>query len=223
VKKKNLFYLFVPVLLITAAHFAVSQSLPTGKESLPDIEFDSENYRYFMTYQKIEDSIDRIKGVFLNPDGTDVGSEIDIESGTSSAYNPNAAYDPVTQRFLVVWHTFVSSEDADRVLGQIIDADGNKVGGQIDIGDLTNGNESNADVAYDSINERFLVVWESSPEVPEIKCQFINPDGTKEGSNFGVGAGSDQQEFPAVQFNASAGDFLVVWGVHISALRQITA
>ncbi len=183
---------------------------PDGSRYNPELVFDNVNLNYLLAYESYQSARYRIKALRLRPDGSVLGTEIDVENGSEySAYVPAAAFDPVTERYLIVWQDFEG--DYDVVKGQLVNSDGSLFGSQIDIGDAESANERNPDVAYDSENNRFLVVWESNPEVSEIQCQLINPDGTKTGSNFGVGAASDEQLYPAVAFNSFSGNFLVVW------------
>ncbi len=70
-------------------------------------------------------------------------------------------------------------------------------------------------VAYDNINHKYLVIWECSlSDYVEAKLvgQFINPDGSADGSTFVVSEINRYAESPpAIAYNDINGEFLVVW------------
>lgn len=76
--------------------------------------------------------------------------------------------------------------------------------------------DSQPDVAYDSVNNRYLVVWEYNRDVNvrDIKGVLINPDGTHYGNEFIISSvGNADQSQPKVAFDglSTTKRFLVVW------------
>jgi hypothetical protein len=70
------------------------------------------------------------------------------------------------------------------------------------------------DSAYDSQNRRFLVVWHQtyqSGHDREVYGQLVNRDGSKYGSPIIISSGTNDRTLPAVAYNATDHEFLVVY------------
>ncbi|MGB9005563.1 MAG: hypothetical protein WCB96_07560, partial [Candidatus Aminicenantales bacterium] len=70
------------------------------------------------------------------------------------------------------------------------------------------------DVAYDTLHQCFLVVWEdarSGGTAPDIYGQLVRPDGELIGDNFPIKADSPYEQRPAVANDSLNHQFLVVW------------
>ena len=94
--------------------------------------------------------------------GAYYGSEILIYAPASNNYaeSPSVAYDSANQRFLVAWNDRRNSSTTGAdIYGQLITAGGALYGGNIAICTAAD-NQSAPSVAYDSVNQRFLVAWE---------------------------------------------------------------
>ena len=173
----------------------------------PSISHDVLNNKYLAVYNEQDGYDFYVSGQILNADGTPLGGELTVSgcnwlnSGPSVA---GAVYGGESS-YLVTW------EDNSIIYGQLIDADsGATAGGKITISDLDANAYGTQSLAYDQVNNRFLVVWDDYRDASkDIYGQLVNSDGTLAGGNFVIcGNGSDQYE-PAVSYGG--GKYLVVW------------
>ncbi len=141
-------------------------------------------------------------------------------------YSPTSAYDPVRQRHFVVFREYQSGTQKD-VVGRFYDNVGQQVGPDI----LISNNAFEIDaipahVAYDSNNNRFLVVWKDEPSA-DINGQFVNAvDGSllfnTVGENFTItNAPTSWPSEPDVSFDSAGDRFLVAWGDDRNATNDI--
>lgn len=139
-----------------------------------DLAYDHHNNRYLVVYSPgvgvvANGIIDtKIYGQFVDPAGKPIGKAFTISGGGalagSTRISPKVAYDPASHHFMVVWmdnRNFATSEWD--IYGQIVNGDGTLF--QTDA--LTNFPVCTSDfyqynphVACDTVNHRFLVVWQ---------------------------------------------------------------
>ncbi len=161
------------------------------------------------------------------PDG-----DIDYWAGESAI-----AYNGMMNEFLVIWsgcddlnHCFQYSGDAD-IYGQRIDGQTGQEVGENDFQISSMGNDADSihfpdfpDIAYNSINNEYLVVWQSTdysidPYEYEIYGQRLDANGSQMGVNdfriseMGLDGDSllHNAEEPALVYNPAQNEYLVVW------------
>ena len=177
----------------------------------------------------------------------------DIDDDDQQWY-PRAAYSPEGDnggRYMVVWHDgrtrqvfddlyFKSANDKTTfkdIYGQIVRGDGVLLGDNfpvtIDSANVENqyfGNakriQQYADIAYDSSQKRFLVVWEDDrlgvgdPHPLDQHYDLLNMDifggffginGQPQGDNFLISKTTESERYPRVVFNPAHSEFMVVW------------
>ncbi|MBC7250776.1 MAG: PKD domain-containing protein, partial [Anaerolineae bacterium] len=68
-------------------------------------------------------------------------------------------------------------------------------------------------VAYNGDSDEFLVVWKDKRNdgYGDVYGQLIRPTGELIGTNFAIAGGTGIQSYPAVAYNAAAGEYLVAW------------
>jgi hypothetical protein len=183
----------------------------------PSIAYDSVNQRYMVVWNDIRSNYWDIWGHLLNPDGTLNGKEFFISINPSSQEGPSIAYDSATQRFLVAWADDRNSGRTDwDIYGQLVNSDGTLNGPDFFICNAPNG-QSHPVVSYDSVNKRFLVAWMDyrGGSSWDIYGQFVNPDGTRAGTNFVISDTPSQQyspgNIPSLAYDSINQKFLVVW------------
>ena len=94
-------------------------------------------------------------------------SDGNIQYGPESLYpsiynttHPVISFSPVKQQYLVVVNDrYIFSESSLDNIGYVLDKDGNVISGPLLIGS-TEGDQFNPQVAYNSVDDTFLVVWE---------------------------------------------------------------
>ncbi|GAA4238110.1 hypothetical protein GCM10022291_27310 [Postechiella marina] len=151
------------------------------------------------------------------------GSSLDNE-------DPDVAYDPTLNRFLLVYETEVANTE-EEIFGQFVNSDGSLDGSAFQIS-LTgpNGNDdidaSNPRVVFSTVSNQYFVVWEgdmdtSNTTEKEVFGQLIGSNGTLIGG-LGTGQirisqhGADGNEAysitnPSLTVNTSSGEYYVVW------------
>lgn len=143
-----------------------------------------------------------------------------LSSGKSQA-NPDVAYDPVNDRYLVVWAHDRHGNGADWDLhGRFIPWNGPDPGlPEFAICDW-NSNQGHPAVAYGRTQEEFLVVWKSdSPGVPGyISGRRVSATGGfPPGNGFTISSGAQIRDFPDVTYNLARNEWLVTWDLELSA------
>jgi hypothetical protein len=198
----------------------------------PAVAYDSVNNQFLVVWQgDFSDGEKEIYGQRINAETTafiggnfrisDVGADLD---DTTDANNPEVAYNPNSQQFLVVWSAD-ETNNQNEIYGQRIAADGTAKGtNDFRISNVTTVNASydavNPAVTYNSKDNEYLVVWRSDAGVvgeEEIYGQRISAAGAELGSDFRISnMGPDNNASygaadPDVAFNTTTNEYLVVW------------
>ena len=199
------------------------------EEQSPSVAYDSANRRFLVTWHDYRTDSRMVYGQLVNADGTphdqngdgivDTDDNILISDGPGTGMNSSVAYDSTNKRFLVVWK---DTSKAD-IYGRIVKADGSMYADGFRI---TNPADPFAwpntwwqeypSVAYDSANQRFLVVWQDNRDdtnFRDIYGQLVNADGSLRGVNFPISDDppGSSQTYPSVAFDSVNRRFLVVW------------
>lgn len=183
----------------------------------PDLAYDSSNNRFLAVWQDQRNGNADIYGRLINGNGTVYGDSDFLIHTTQSTNqtSPNVAYDSTNSRFLVVW-TDRRDGESD-VYGRLVNADGTLFGTEDILMHLDISTQSSPSVAFDSTNNRFLVVWGDTRDDPvgDVYGRLVNADGTLYGGNgteFKININNVQtQSSPAVAFNSNNNRFLVAW------------
>ncbi|MGH7362767.1 MAG: CFI-box-CTERM domain-containing protein [Candidatus Methylomirabilales bacterium] len=133
-------------------------------------------------------------------------------TASSPQEQPAIAALPNLNQFLVVWQDFQATTLFD-ISGQIVNGDGSLTGGKILISTAA-GNQTSTAVAYNSVTNQFLVVWKTeslTPTSQDISGQILNADGTLSGGTITISNADGDQKKPAVAYNSTDNQFLVVW------------
>jgi hypothetical protein len=162
-----------------------------GYRSKPSTGYDSVNNRYLTVWADGSPYL-YLFGQLLDANGNPYptpfpwGSESGflVSTAPGSQTNPIVTFDSVNGRFLVTW---IDDRNVDglSIYGQFISAEGELEGtefliqGELDIG----YGEIHYSVAYDHVNQKFLMVWGLELS---ISGQFINTDGIREGEVFTI-------------------------------------
>jgi hypothetical protein len=112
----------------------------------------------------------------------------------------------------VVWTDGRNNTGGD-VYGQLISSSGSLVGGSIAISTASNS-QARPGIAYNSINDQYLVVWEDSRNTSsesDIYGQIMSSSGVLVGWNFAISTAKNVQDMARVAFDPIKGQYLVVW------------
>jgi hypothetical protein len=141
-----------------------------------------------------------------------MGPEIPISQLDNEQYQPHVAYNSARDQFLVVWHNFWGG-DRD-IYGRRLDGDGNLLSWfSISVGSVDRAQPA---VAYDPINDRYLVVWANDfygdGSDWDLYGRLIPWNGPDAGlTEFPIESNSRTQSYPEVTFALAQQEFFVVW------------
>jgi hypothetical protein len=186
----------------------------------PYSAFDSVNSRFLVVWlDGPSDSNDyNIYGQFVNTNGSPYGSPVpistasDIQQYIERGCGNIIAFDPNSQRFLVTWMDYRNYQS--NIYGQLVNADGSLYGDNFPISAIDQYGAVPT-VSFDSINNRFLVVWQGTPGAPDnVYGRLVNPDGSIHNSVIQITNYSTNYyaAFPDIAFDQNNGRFLVTWG-----------
>ncbi len=126
--------------------------------------------------------------------------------------SPAVAYNDDQGEYLVVWADGRGNGAYWDIYGQFVTAGGLPKGDNFVIRDEATNILTYPDVAYDTTNQRYLVVWYDLSEV-DVEGQILNSDGSAFGSALNIAEGDpgDMRGYPAVAFHPQLGEYLVVY------------
>jgi hypothetical protein len=140
------------------------------------LAYDSVNSRFLMSWADTKKIA--VSAQLLNADGTRFGQTITVMNNLFLHWSDDgpvsAAYDPDTQRFLIV------TRDAQSLSRQALSADGTLFGQTVVLSNTVDEGDRSV-VLYDGANKRYLVSWS---DYSRLQGQFLNPDGTLQGASF---------------------------------------
>ena len=145
-----------------------------------------------------------------------------VRMGSSAGTGPDLA-ELTNGNIVVVWADTINSSDGNEdIRGQIISADGDKIGGEFSV---TNQSGSQWTPAVAALADgRFFVVWEDltgDGDGSAIKGQVFTASGIPSGEAFTINTSTaDDQTDPTVTALAN-GDALVTWTDHDGATSDI--
>lgn len=148
----------------------------------------------------------------VNGDSSMAGGNFSITVVNDWQRSPKPAYNPVTNRYLVVWQE-ESYDGKGDIYGRMVNANGTMSLSQFSIASAVEY-QWNPDLAYNSITNQFLVVWQDDRIVPgdnDIYAQLVNADRTLSGANFPISNPSTNQLLPVIAYNTTNNQYLVVW------------
>ena len=156
--------------------------------------------------------------------GQPLGELFDVsDTGGTHSY-PSVAYSLIGDRYLVVWEDNRNG-DYD-IYGQLVDAGGTLIGNNFYVY-AGNGNQQRPDV--DSDGENFLVVWHGQivDDSADVAGRTVSSGGSLGTVLYIAADGGTTRHYPAVAYNAWAGEYLVVfeYGTPSSAIhaRRVSA
>ena len=149
--------------------------------------------------------------------GSLLGSKITVSSGSVRVrkFHPSVAYNPDNKEYLVVWYGQNAEREPYRIYGQRLSSGGSLLGSNFAIGEYIGEDNFQyyPQVAYNSHNNEYLVVWEDMRNTvgADIYAQRVSHSGSLLGSNFYISTAANAQEAPSVAYNSGDDQYLVTW------------
>jgi len=144
-----------------------------------------------------------------------------VSVSSNSQMTPSVAYDPLNDRYLVVWVYDVLGNGANwDVYGRVIPWNGPDA----NLTDFMicnwNSNQAHPVVVYARAPEEFLVVWMNStsgvPTYLSGRRVFAATSGFPPGDGFTISSGPENRDFPDVAYNLARNEYLVTWDITMS-------
>lgn len=167
-----------------------------------------------------DDTIDGIRLNRYDATGALVDSEVQVETEISGAQSQAQVTDLSNGGYVVTWTSQNSGTAGDGnsngVFGQLFNAAGARVGGEIAINQQTIGAQDTASVSALG-DGRFVVVWEENDVAngdgssSAVFARIFNALGVAEGNEFQVNTFTNNSQSNPKAVTLADGDFVVVW------------
>ncbi len=199
---------------LSGSNFAISSA--NQGQYYPQVAYDAANQRFLVVWEDLRSADYDIYGQLVNTNGSLYNGNFIISDAANFQMIPTLAYDNSNQRFLVVWADTRGSSDYD-IYGQLVNTNGTLSGNNFVISD-EDFDQLRPSVAFDSVNQRFIAVWEDSrsDETYDIYGQYVNANGTLSGANLAISEASYDQLTPVVAYNFNYANFLVAYETRIT-------
>jgi len=206
--------------------------------SMPDLAYADDEYKYLLVFANSGYSQEQgIYGQFVNSDASIEGNSFKISEDVLNNYvgyaDVDVAYDSNNQQFLVTWRLRemayftvsgdeeynpdeVDEDSPERIVGQMIDLDGNPIGDNFTIASGYQL-EDYISLAYNNFNDNFLIVWaegRSDSLDIDIKGRTIGFDidgNLVDSPVIDICISSGEHDKPAIIYSAIENKYLVVW------------
>lgn len=155
---------------LAGSQFLVSSN--AGTSSAPSVAYDSGNQRFLSTWSSADYLA--VQGRIVYPDGSFLGPEFSLYSGTGKELLPTIVFDGVNSRYLAVWEH--SEGGAYSLVGQVLNADGTIYQPMFTIsvaGIDVNGHA----LSYDPAGQNFFAVF-ADDKSRKIYGQSVTVQGT---------------------------------------------
>ena len=229
-----------------SSFFRISQSsAPTAdrRASSAVVAYNPDDNEYLVVWES--DALTEVKGIsdiygqrINGATNERIGTNFRISNQSDgnknhSANDPKIVYNRTAREYLVVWHGLGLADAPDNffeVYGQRLSRTGTEIGKDFrisytaDLGKINNNlvrGSSQADVAWNSVNNEYLVIWKGMGEPEdvvkmEIYGQRLKANGELMGKHFRISHTTDQgnnfqANAPALAYNSRSNEYFVVW------------
>ncbi len=181
------------------------------------VAYGSVHGEYLVVWQEWLSGTWVIRGARIGADGSPVGSPFTISPDeTNNQQDPDVAYDPITDRFLVTWMFDYSGDETDTdARARIIPWDGpSDTFPAFDVYNPASSSQWYVSTTYNDTAGEFLVVWENTVEGQSSSAawgQRVSSAGTLAEGAFTIIAGNEFYSRPRASWNGDFGRYLVVF------------
>jgi hypothetical protein len=181
-----------------------------------DVVYNPENDEYLVLIENNWGGSDDIYAQRVDSDGTLLTWFSVITGAGESHVEPSAAYNPARDEYLVVWCRRGGTGTDDDILARTVAWNGSSMGSVINI-DVGAGYQQDPDVAYNSTDDEYLVVYDTywTPSgLEEVSAVRVRAsDGSIPGSATVASDLSDTRQYAHVAYNSADNTFLIAYTV----------
>ncbi len=196
--------------ILLKKNFVISKA--DDHQTYPAMAYGSGNYLFVWDDERFYQSLGYycVYGQLVNSQGGMVGEDFPISVALSwwGKGRPAVAYNSYNGDFLVVFQLF------NDIYGQLVSTTGSLIGTPFAISIAINDQTSPL-VAHNPADNNYLVVWEDRRDFAltdaDIYGQLVSSSGALVGSNFPICTADRNQYHPALAYNSTANNYLVVW------------
>jgi uncharacterized protein YlbG (UPF0298 family) len=201
---------------LVGSDIAISTAL--RPQLYPRVAYNPDADEYLVVWQDSRTSAatsSDILGQRVAGDGSLLGTNIVISDNSEAQNQPDVAYSPTSQRYLVAWddERAVDVTGVD-VYARLVTTAGAPDGASFALSTASISQE-NVSVGYNAAQGEFLIVWEDSRDFgitsTDIYGQRVSPTGTLLGGNIPVSTGASKETEPALVFGSVLDGYLLVW------------
>lgn len=233
----------------SGANFRISNISDVGKEcgaNSPQIVYNSTAHEYLVVWYgsgtiKTLDKVFEIYGQRLTRTGNEIGGDFRISHTTDlgkvntsfvrASNQAHVAWNSVNNQYLVIWSGMGQPEDVVKleIYGQLLTSGGEAIGHNFRISDTTDQGDNfqagTPDVAYNSTNNQYLVVW-SGGFKDAYQFEIWGQGLTSKGGRLGKGNGdfrishftdlgnNPSTNSPRVVYNGGNNEYFVVFSAN---------
>jgi hypothetical protein len=233
-----LFFFGLITVVSAQGHSDIIQiSVAMGDQAYAQVAYDPNHDEYLVVWEdeRNDPNDDDIYGQFVDGDGTLIGENFAVCNSAGDQWWPRLDFDPILNRYLVVFEDWRNGGENGDIRGVFIDSDGDFVDAPTSEADHTFGictNSSNVytcSVAFNYIEMVYLVVWgdfrnnSQSSIGDDVYGQIVAADGTllppptpaDPTANFMIDADWYESSVADVTYNHDTNEFFVVYGTWI--------
>jgi hypothetical protein len=195
-------------------------STAAGYQWHPAVAYNSAGNEYLVVWEDFRNfslNYQDIYGQRVGADGTLAGGNFPISSVAEIQVEPSLTYNSANNAYLVVWRDLRNRPTtmAD-VYGQIVSSSASLVGGNFAIS-LAAGDQWAPEVAYNSTDNEYLVVWwdlRNGLGNSDVYGRRVSGAGAVLGGEVPISTVATGQSGPSVAYNSTDNEYLVAWYDH---------
>ncbi len=113
--------------------------------------------------------------------------------------------------FVVAWSSWGQDGSQGGIYAQRFQSDGTKLGGEIPVNNVTDGNQGYPDIAVDPTSGAFVVTWQNDAAgASDVYARAFHSDGSPVGDQVLINAAEYDHYNPAIA-SVESGEFLIAW------------
>jgi len=186
-------------------------------QASPDVAYNAAITEYLVVWHDRRSGVQwDIYGQRVSATGTPVEEALVVAAKSEDQGYPRVVASPTNNQYLVVWNEYHPTTKWD-VYAIRLDSQGQGIGNAFDV-IATEEDETYPIVAYHSVREEYLVIWEDLRNYSVTEWDLygvrLSASGNRVGTDFAVSNAPSGQFLPDVAYNDTVEEYVVVWQDH---------